>query len=331
MLGGDATGTLSEAGMDWATPVMDGQELHLTGTAPSEEAKAAAESLFDEKVGFMGPYTDIINELVVEAPAPEPTIDPRYYDIEMVKTGGEPDADGNAVPSKLVLSGEVPDQDIRSAMIASAESKFDEVDHSGLTVGTTGEPVIKGFQTTADRGFDALKTMVKGTGWIKSGELGVRGEVHTTDLDAVNALGTGLPEKYTGKTPFSLIVIEAADNCDAALAEVLKRHIQFKTSKATISAKSKKVLKDLKDVVDTCPPGLQLAIEGHTDDRGDDASNMTLSQERAQAVQDALVAMGVSAENLKPQGFGETKPMADNTTAAGRSENRRIEMHIVRN
>lgn len=65
-------------------------------------------------------------------------------------------------------------------------------------------------------------------------------------------------------------------------------------------------------------------VAGHTDSLGDDAYNKDLSQRRAQAVVDFMVEQGVNADNLVPVGHGETQPVADNSTEAGRAANRRV-------
>jgi outer membrane protein OmpA-like peptidoglycan-associated protein len=76
-------------------------------------------------------------------------------------------------------------------------------------------------------------------------------------------------------------------------------------------------------------PGLTLAVEGHTDSVGGDAYNQTLSEQRAGSVRDYLIQQGISAMNLVPaKGFGKTKPVASNDTAAGRQLNRRVELIV---
>jgi OOP family OmpA-OmpF porin len=69
-----------------------------------------------------------------------------------------------------------------------------------------------------------------------------------------------------------------------------------------------------------------LLIEGYTDSQGDDASNMVLSQKRTEAVKTYLMGRGIMESRLTAVGFGETKPIADNKTAAGRAKNRRVEL-----
>ena len=71
---------------------------------------------------------------------------------------------------------------------------------------------------------------------------------------------------------------------------------------------------------------LGLRIEGHTDNTGDDASNKTLSQSRAEAVRDYLVEQGIDASRLEAVGLGEEQPVADNNTEEGRAQNRRVEL-----
>ena len=73
-------------------------------------------------------------------------------------------------------------------------------------------------------------------------------------------------------------------------------------------------------------PERAAAIEGYTDDVGSEVANQSLSDRRAMAVQDALVQMGVSASRLSPTGFGESRPVAANSSAEGRQMNRRVEV-----
>jgi outer membrane protein OmpA-like peptidoglycan-associated protein len=73
-------------------------------------------------------------------------------------------------------------------------------------------------------------------------------------------------------------------------------------------------------------PERSVRIEGHTDSVGDDATNQQLSERRALAVRDALLARGVDASRIEAAGYGATRPIADNRTEGGRQKNRRIEI-----
>lgn len=76
-------------------------------------------------------------------------------------------------------------------------------------------------------------------------------------------------------------------------------------------------------------PNAKFSIEGHTDSDGSNAFNQKLSEDRANAVRNALIEKGVKADNLTAVGFGESKPIATNKTAAGKAQNRRTEVKHV--
>jgi len=75
-------------------------------------------------------------------------------------------------------------------------------------------------------------------------------------------------------------------------------------------------------------PGLRLQVEGYTDDVGSDAFNQRLSERRADSVRDFLLSQGIADGNVSAQGFGKTNFVADNNTAAGRQQNRRVELVV---
>ena len=101
--------------------------------------------------------------------------------------------------------------------------------------------------------------------------------------------------------------------------------IHFDTGKATIQADSADTLNQVVALLQQ-NPDLKLRVEGHTDNQGSAASNQVLSEKRAQAVVAWLVAHGVDAARLKAQGYGQTKPVADNSSDDGRAKNRRVEL-----
>jgi len=101
--------------------------------------------------------------------------------------------------------------------------------------------------------------------------------------------------------------------------------ILFDTGQATIKPESNALLDEVAKLVKE-DPKLQLVVEGHTDNVGQKAANLELSKRRAAAVQAALVARGVAGERLTTQGYGDSKPIADNATEEGRAKNRRVEL-----
>lgn len=106
--------------------------------------------------------------------------------------------------------------------------------------------------------------------------------------------------------------------------------VLFGTDKSDLSDKSKTTIDDLAQILNKYPD-TDLTIQGHTDSTGPDAYNQTLSEKRAASVASYLKDQGVKAERLTSVGFGETLPVADNATAEGRSENRRVSFVIVPN
>ena len=101
--------------------------------------------------------------------------------------------------------------------------------------------------------------------------------------------------------------------------------IRFETAKATITPDSEQTLQQIVILMQQSPD-LNLRVEGHTDNVGAAAMNQSLSEKRAQAVVTWLSSHGVDPSRLKAQGFGATKPVADNTSEAGRAKNRRVEL-----
>lgn len=99
--------------------------------------------------------------------------------------------------------------------------------------------------------------------------------------------------------------------------------ITFATGQATITPQSDQVLSDVLAVL-TANPDWRLRIEGHTDNVGDKASNMKLSQARAAAVAAWLTGKGIDAARLSTAGLGDTQPVGENTTEDGRARNRRV-------
>jgi OmpA-OmpF porin, OOP family len=100
--------------------------------------------------------------------------------------------------------------------------------------------------------------------------------------------------------------------------------ILFDVNSDKIKPESMPVLQQVADAL-SAQNTLKLMIEGHTDSTGDAAANLELSKRRAASVKSALVGMGIAADRLTTEGFGDTKPAAKNDTPQGRAENRRVE------
>ena len=109
----------------------------------------------------------------------------------------------------------------------------------------------------------------------------------------------------------------------------LPDRIYFELGSATLSTRSYPLLDDLALWFSENPQVKLVRIEGHTDDIGDDATNLRLSEQRARAVHAYLASKGVDALRIEPIGFGETRPVVANDNALNRSTNRRVEFRVV--
>lgn len=110
--------------------------------------------------------------------------------------------------------------------------------------------------------------------------------------------------------------------------EILDR-VEFATSSDVILPQSDAILSEVARILETNTHIRRVRVEGHTDDRGNDASNLELSERRAASVARWLSEHGVAADRLESVGYGETRPLRPGRSAGARQANRRVEFHIV--
>ena len=105
-------------------------------------------------------------------------------------------------------------------------------------------------------------------------------------------------------------------------------NVTFDTDSTQVKSSFRSVLDSVSEVLKEYDSTM-LQIAGHTDSTGGDRYNLLLSQQRAQAVADALSGFNVQAVRMDVVGFGETQPIADNSSASGRQQNRRVELTLI--
>jgi outer membrane protein OmpA-like peptidoglycan-associated protein len=105
-------------------------------------------------------------------------------------------------------------------------------------------------------------------------------------------------------------------------------YINFETGKSDIKPESQAIVDQISEMLKS-NPSLKISVEGHTDNVGTSATNKTLSENRANAVKNALVTKGIDKSRLSSKGFGQDNPISDNNTEEGKAKNRRVE--IVKN
>jgi outer membrane protein OmpA-like peptidoglycan-associated protein len=111
---------------------------------------------------------------------------------------------------------------------------------------------------------------------------------------------------------------------------VLDDKVYFTTGAASLDPKSHSLLDEIAGLLIDNPEVLQVRVEGHTDTQGDDDANLTLSQERADAVVAYLVQAGVAADRLVAKGFGETEPVAQGDSPEAHEQNRRVAFVVTK-
>lgn len=102
-------------------------------------------------------------------------------------------------------------------------------------------------------------------------------------------------------------------------------YINFETGKSDIKPESQPIVAQIVEMLKQ-NPDLKVGIEGHTDNVGKEKANQTLSENRAKSVMSALVSAGIDKSRLSSKGWGQTKPIEDNSTEDGRYKNRRVEI-----
>jgi outer membrane protein OmpA-like peptidoglycan-associated protein len=106
--------------------------------------------------------------------------------------------------------------------------------------------------------------------------------------------------------------------------KIIANGIRFDTGKATLKPESMGIINEVVQLMQEHSE-LKFSVEGHTDSDGNDASNLALSEERANSVKNTMVKLGISTDRLSTKGYGESIPMDTNSTPEGKANNRRVE------
>lgn len=171
---------------------------------------------------------------------------------------------------------------------------------------------------------------------------GLIGETDKCPYEKGPAANDGCPERDTDKDG----IIDRLDDCPELAGrkqyngcprvyasenkiKVLER-VHYATDQDIILPESFEVLEEVAQYIRAHKEWQEILIEGHTDSRASDAYNLDLSQRRASSVLRFLLARGVEPSRLRAQGFGRSRPLADNSTEAGMSLNRRVEFTILK-
>ncbi|MFT5582963.1 MAG: outer membrane protein OmpA-like peptidoglycan-associated protein [Cognaticolwellia sp.] len=174
--------------------------------------------------------------------------------------------------------------------------------------------------------------------WTLEGDvLLATGDTHVQMAPGHYRMAVTAPGYFGHTVAFDVISgkdVEVQAQLDASLvtltdkAIVIHDKIYFETAKAVIKTESHELLRQVARVMLEHPEIQKVSVEGHADARGADAYNLKLSDQRAAAVRAFLIAQGVSALRLDSQGYGESKPIVDESTEQAWEKNRRVEFMI---
>jgi len=144
----------------------------------------------------------------------------------------------------------------------------------------------------------------------------------------VGAMIGGGIGNYLDRQAKELAEVAETRRTDEGIITTLKNNVLFDTNSSALKQAAMDDLSRLGQIISKYPED-RIVVVGHTDNRGDAAFNERLSLQRAQAVKLQLINNGVPAASVETLGQGESQPVASNTEETGRSQNRRVELHIT--
>lgn len=179
-------------------------------------------------------------------------------------------------------------------------------------------------QGVVDSLMEKLKSFFGGSGFNISSQA-----IVAQVLETINAPVEAVQELVTdGSEAIQNMVASGAVTGESLVSALNVARINFATGSFNIAPDSLAVLRTAAEAINLAPAGTQIEVGGHTDNTGSSQLNTRLSGQRSQAVVDTLVGMGVDGSILSAKGYGDSQPIADNSTWEGRAENRRMEFSL---
>lgn len=240
----------------------------------------------------------------------------------------------SAVGDGIRLRGAVSDERMRAAVESFARARFGTVD-SVLSVDPAAP---SGWTPRVLATLEAMAGLRRGSATVTPEGLRIAGASGDKAVGA--ALAAQLGRRLGAGVPYELALtydprldpaldLPTGETCVARLNDVMAQsEIGFETARAAIAGDPAPTLAKLAEVMGDCGD-FRIELGAHTDSQGSDAFNMELSQDRADTVRTAMAGAGIDTALMAARGYGETRPVADNATDAGREANRRIEFRLL--
>ena len=288
-------------------------------------------SMFDKIVGEL--KADLPDAFSLHAVLPEPVV------IDGTGEGeGPPEFVATRSPEGDVrLRGRIPDERTRIATESFAQAQFGAQSVRGAM--RIDENLPRGWTARVLASLEALAQLSSGAVVAQPDVVDIRGV--TGDPDAKAEIARILSEKLGKSENFRITVtyeerldpkadIPTPEECVSRINKVLEvQQITFAPSSADIDEVARVSIDNIAEILKLCQD-VPMEVGGHTDSQGREIMNLALSQSRAEAVVNALLARRVLTSNLTAKGYGETQPIADNSTEDGRNANRRIEFKLIK-
>ena len=283
-------------------------------------------NLFDRVVGELENALPDVFALTAELPRPaDQAAGPAEFTATLSPEGA------------VQLRGRISDELSRTATESLARARFGS---DAVTMAArVDESLPPGWPLRVLSGLEALTQVDHGAVTVTPDLITVRGE--TGNVAAKDAIARLFVEKLGKDTRLDIQVtyqkkldpvlgLPTPDDCEANVQTVLaSSKITFEPGSATPDANARAIFDAIAAALEKCE-GIAMEIGGHTDSQGREEMNATLSQERAAAVLAALRERRVSGVEFTAVGYGESRPIADNTSEEGRETNRRIEIRLIR-
>ena len=289
-------------------------------------AGGTPQAAFDDIVGQL--ETSLPEVFALHAVLPKPEDD----------TQVTPEFVATLSPEGLVqIRGRVDSEVTRETVNSFAKARFtSDAVHSTARV---AEDLPDNWSLRVLTGLETLSYLSNGAVIVRPEELSVSG--NTGQLDAKAKIAGFLSDKLGERNQFSIDVtykeeldpvasIPTPEECEARIAEVqADDKINFEPGSANIDANGASIMDRIAEILKECGE-IRMEIQGHTDSQGREVMNERLSQARARAVLNELRLRRVLTSSFTAKGYGESDPIADNSTEEGREANRRIEFKLIR-
>ncbi len=229
-------------------------------------------------------------------------------------------------PGQVLVSGTVPDESSKAAVLArlrelyGADKVVDQIAVGQVALPANWNTYVQKMITPD------LKLISRGQLKIDGSVVSVRGEVanEAQRQKIASDIATNLNPTYTVNNGLRVSALEQ-NILDTTLAN---RIIEFESGKATLTPSGRLILDEMSVAMQKLKDR-KVEVIGHTDNQGLRASNLGLSQARAEAVKFYLAAKGINGDLLTASGQGSDRPIASNDTPEGRARNRRIEFRMA--